>query len=98
MSQNWLVTDSLKDDAHVIAEAPTMLQALAQANAKNEDFMGDPIDWTHIGAGTSDELLVGVYKAHAAWRAEVFIRRAPQPTSAVTATEMMASIAPLKAA
>jgi hypothetical protein len=98
MPQNWLVTDSLKDDAHVIAEAPTMLQALAEANAKNEDFMGDPIEWTHISAGTSDELLVGVYKAHAAWRAEVFIRRAPAPTSALTANEMIASIAPLKAA
>lgn len=85
MSQNWIVTDSLKDDAHVIAEAPTMLQALAEANAKNEDFMGDPIDWTHIGAGTSDELLVGVYKAHAAWRAEVFIRRADTTQSRLAA-------------
>lgn len=98
MSQNWLVTDSLKDDAYVIAEAPTMMQALAQANTKNEDYLGDPIDWTHIAAGTTDELLVGSYKSHETFRAEVFIRRAPAPTSALTVNEMVAAIAPLKAA
>lgn len=95
MPQNWLVTDSLKPDAHVIAEAPTMLQALAVANTKNEDYKGDPIDWTHISAGTDDELLVGSYKAHEMFRAEVFIRRALAPTSAVTTHEMTAAIAPL---
>lgn len=74
MQQAWIVQDGLNPESTTFGLVATPTEAMEIAEENITDFLGDPIDWTHIAQGTTLEMYVGVYKQHAAWRQEIFIR------------------------
>lgn len=74
MQQAWIVQDGLTPESTTFGLVATPTEAMAIAEENITDFLGDPIDWTHIAQDTTLEMFVGVYKEHAAWRREIFIR------------------------
>lgn len=73
----WIVQDGYGHDYDILGTGATPAEAIACAEEQVADFLGDPIDWTHMAEGTPFEAIVGVYKAHAALRREIIIRPVP---------------------